>query len=187
MLGCILKGGGKEQQLFAVHIVGGMDANQRHPSGGHGAGLVEDNGVDLSGGLKNLRTFDQDPEFGAATSADEQGSWRGQAQGARAGDDQNGDRCCYCLFNVSGNEQPSDERHERQAQHDGDEDGRDAVGQPLNRSLPRLRSLDEACHLRQRRVCSDARGANNKSTTCVHRGANYCVTRSNLSGDRFAQ
>ena len=47
------------------------------------------------------------------------------------------------------------ERRERDRDHDRDEDGRDAVGEPLHRRLARLRLLDEARDLRERRVGAD--------------------------------
>ena len=65
--------------------------DQRHPPGGDRAGLVEHDGVDAAGGLEHLGAPDQDAELGAAAGADHQRGRRGQAQRARAGDDQHRD------------------------------------------------------------------------------------------------
>ena len=70
----------------------GDDVDQGHPAGGDGAGLVQHDGVDPAGGLQHLGALDQDAELGAAAGADQQRGRRGQAEGARAGDDQHGDR-----------------------------------------------------------------------------------------------
>ena len=61
-------------------------------AGGHGAGLVEHDRVDAAGGLEDLGAADQDAELGTPAGADHQRGRRGQAQGARARDDQHRDR-----------------------------------------------------------------------------------------------
>ena len=48
------------------------------------------------------------------------------------------------------------------ADHDRDEDRRDAVGEPLHRRLAGLRLLDEARDLRERRVGADPRRAHDE-------------------------
>ncbi len=67
------------------------DGDQRHRAGGHGAGLVEHDGVDPAGRLQHLGALDQDAQLRAAPGADHQRGRRGQPQRARAGDDQHGD------------------------------------------------------------------------------------------------
>ena len=60
--------------------------------GGDGAGLVEDDRVDLSRGLEHLRSLDQDPELSAPARADEQRRRSRETECARARDDQDGNR-----------------------------------------------------------------------------------------------
>ena len=74
-----------------VDAVGRDDVDERHAAGGDGAGLVEHDRVDLAGGLEHLGALDEDAELGAAAGADQQRGGRGQAERARAGDDQHGD------------------------------------------------------------------------------------------------
>ena len=91
VLGGVLQRARQPQDFGLVGAVGGVHGEQGHPAGGDGAGLVEDDGVDLAGGLQDLRALDQDAQLGAAPGADQQRGRRGQAQGAGAGDDQYGD------------------------------------------------------------------------------------------------
>ena len=88
----VLTGGfertGDPQHLGAIDVGAWIDVDQRHHAGRDGAGLVEHDRVDLTGRLEHLGTLDQQPELGAAPGADEQGCGRGEAERARAGDDQ---------------------------------------------------------------------------------------------------
>ena len=77
--------------LVAVDAVGGHDVDEGHRAGGDGAGLVEHDRVDPPGRLEHLGALDDHAELGAAAGADHDRRRRGQAEGARAGDDQHGD------------------------------------------------------------------------------------------------
>ena len=59
---------------------------------GERAGLVDDQRVHLLHDLQRLGVLDQHAGLGAAADADHDRHRRGQAQGARAGDDQHRDR-----------------------------------------------------------------------------------------------
>ncbi len=91
-------------------------------------------GVDAARRLEDLGAADQDAQLRPAPRADEQGRRRGQAEGARAGDDQDrhgrGERS---LRGVSGG-QPAREGQQAQSDDDGHEHGRDPVGEPLHRA-----------------------------------------------------
>ena len=83
VLGGVLQGAGQPQQLLAVLAGSDDDVEQGHPAGGDGAGLVQDDGVDLAGALQHLRALDEDAELGAAAGADHERGRRGQARGRR--------------------------------------------------------------------------------------------------------
>ena len=70
-------------------------------TGGDGAGLVEDDRVDLPGRLEHLRALDEDPELRAASGPDEKRGGGGEAEGAGAGDDQHGDAAVNAVAGVS--------------------------------------------------------------------------------------
>ena len=57
---------------------------------------------------------------------------------------------------------------EREADDDGDEDRRDAVGEPLDRSLATLGVGDELGDLRERGVGTDLGGAHDEPAAGVH-------------------
>jgi len=83
--------GGAEEVGPGRSTVRGDDLDERHPAGGHGAGLVQDDGVDASRRLEYLGPLDQDAQLRTAAGADEKRCWRGQSQRAGARDDQYGD------------------------------------------------------------------------------------------------
>ena len=49
VLGGVLERADQAQRLVTVDAVGHRDLDEAHPAGGHGAGLVEDDGVDRAG------------------------------------------------------------------------------------------------------------------------------------------
>ena len=66
MLGRVLKGTGGDQDVVLARVGGGDHRDQVHLAGGDRAGLVEHDGVDLAGGLEDLRPLDEDSELSAA-------------------------------------------------------------------------------------------------------------------------
>jgi hypothetical protein len=87
MLGVVLERACQRQHFGLV----GVHGQQRHTACGDGARLVEDDGVDRAGGLQHLRPLDEDAELRAAPGVDQQRGRSRQAEGARAGDDEDGD------------------------------------------------------------------------------------------------
>jgi hypothetical protein len=78
--------------------------------------------------------------------------------------------------------QPGCKREGRQREDDRDEDARDAVGEVLHRRLRGLRGLDEARHLRECRVGTDARRRHDEAAGGVDRRAEHLCTRPDLDG-----
>ena len=139
------------------HPSAGTTSSTAHPALGHGAGLVEHDRRDPARPLEHLGAPDEDPELRAAPGADHQRGRRGEAERARARDDQHGDGGGERLRRRRRSaSEPAGERREREHDHDRDEDRRDAVDEPLDRRLARLRLGDEPGDLRERRVGADA-------------------------------
>ena len=89
---------------------------------------------------------------------------------------------------VARDDEPAGERRERERDHDRDEDARDAVDEPLDRRLPRLRLGDEPGDLRERRLRADLRRAHDEATERVDRracdvGAGRDLDRHGLAGE----
>ena len=157
-----------------------MDRSHAHPTGGDGAGLVENNRVDPAGGLQDLRALDQDAQLGPATGADQQCGRGGQTQRAGARNDQDrysGSEGRGC--GVAG-QQPRGQRGQGKPDDDRDENPGDPVGQSLNLGLAVLGVLDQACHLRQLGVRADPGGPNQQPPADVDRRANYGVPGADL-------
>ena len=70
----------------------GLQDRDRRRAAGDRAGLVEDDRGDPLRMLERRAVADQDARLGALAGADHDRRRRGQAHGARAGDDQHGDR-----------------------------------------------------------------------------------------------
>ena len=146
-------------------------AEQGHPAGGDGAGLVQHDRVDPARGLQDLRTLDQDAELGAASGADHQRGRGGQAEGAGAGDDQYGDGGGEGGGQARAVAQPEAEGAERERDDDRHEDRGDPVGEALRRGLAVLRVLHQLGHPGELGVGADAGGLDDQPAAGVEGGA----------------
>jgi hypothetical protein len=171
VLGGVLDGAREPQQLLLVGALGGVHLVQGHAAGGDRAGLVQDDRVDAPRGLQHLRALDEDAELGAAPGADQQRGRRGEAQGARAGDDQDGDGRGERGDRVTARAEPAAEGGDRDQQDHGHEDTGDPVGQPLHLGLAALRVLHQLRRPRQLRVRADPGRLDHQPAPGVHRGA----------------
>ena len=179
MLRASLDRRGQVQELGLGHAVRGYDVRDRRPSDGQRAGLVEDDGAHVTGAFERVATTDEDAGLGRAAGADHDRRRRGQAHGARAGDDEHGDGRDEpereARFRTE--DQPGDEGDGGQDQDDGHEDRADAVGQRLDGRLRALRLLDHAHDLRQDGVASDPRGAQDEGAAAIDRRPDDLVAR----------
>ena len=171
MLARILGRAGEANELRAVDAVPGDDAVTASLPLGHGAGLVEHDRRDPPRLLEDLRPSDQDPELCAAPRPDHQRGRRREAERARAGDDQHGDGRGERRRGVAREQEPAHQGGQREGDHDRDEDGRDAVDEPLHRRLPRLRLRDETGDLRQGGIAADPGRPDDQPAGDVDRGA----------------
>src|SRR5690606_4182213 len=186
VLGGVLQGAREAQYVLLVGAVGGVHGQQGHPAGGDGAGLVEDDGVDGAGALQDLRALDEDAELGAAAGADHQRGRRGQPEGAGAGDDQDGDGGGERGGRSRPVAQPEPEGAQGQCDDDRDEDGGDAVGEPLGRRLAVLRVLDPPRHPGDLGVGADPGGRDAQPPAGVDGGAGDGVPDGDLDRDGLA-
>ena len=143
-------------------------------------------GVDPAGGLQDLGALDQDAELGAAAGADHQRGRRGQAQGARAGDDQHGDGGGERRRQPVTGADPEAQRADGQGDHDRDEDPGDPVGQPLHLGLAVLGVLDQLGHLGELGVGADPGGADDEPAAGVDGRADDGVAEPDLDRHRLA-
>ena len=106
MLRRVLERTGQAQRLLSRGAVGHGHLDEAHPAGGHRAGLVQDDRVHGAGRLEDLGAPDQQPELRAAAGADHERGGRRQAERARAGDDQHGDRRCERVGSAPAEREP---------------------------------------------------------------------------------
>ena len=188
MLGGVFHGGGDAEHLVGVLPGRCRDVDDRHASGGHGARLVERDGVDPAGRLEHLGAGDENAELGAAAGADHEGGRGGESERAGAGDDEHRHGGRERGLRGAAEHEPRDEGDDRDPDHDRHEHRRHPVGQALHIRFARLRVLDEARHLGQLRVRPHARRLHHQAPTRVEgraddRVAGGDVDRHRLSGD----
>src|SRR5699024_11057906 len=83
-------GGQGEHLIVRVGRVEDLDVGQLGAAVGQGAGLVDDHGVDLRGGLQVFATLDEHPVLSGASDTGDNRDRDGDDQRPRAGDDQQG-------------------------------------------------------------------------------------------------
>ena len=169
-IGCsrgVLQRPGEAQHLALVGAGGGVDSDEAHHSRRHRAGLVEHDRVDRARRLEHLGSLDDDAELGAATGADHDRRRCGQAEGARAGDDQHRDRGRDGDGRRLTGAEPEPERGGGDGDHGRDEHRGDAVGEALHRCLAGLGVVDEAGDLGELGVGADAHGAHDEPAAGV--------------------
>ena len=144
--------------------------------------------VDLAGGLEDLAALDDHTQACAAARADHDRRGRGEAEGARAGDDEHGDRRREGVAGGLPGEEPAGEGRPGDGEGRGDEHGGDPVGEPLHRGGGRLGLVDEAHDLGQHRVGAYPGGLDDQRSVAVDGRPDHIVAgsdrdRNGLAGD----
>ena len=190
MLRGLLRRGRQTQHLGFGEAVMGGDVGDARLALREGAGLVENDGLELVGGFQSRTASEQDAQLGALAGADPNRRRGGESQRARAGDNQHGHEVEERKGNRRGRapQEPGRKRQQGNAKHRGHEDGGHFVGQPLDGRLGALRLFDQPDDLRQHRVASNPRGAHGKAAGLVERGAEDGITggsvhRQTLAGE----
>ena len=157
-------------------------------TGGHRAGLVDDEDVDAREKLERLSVLDQHAGGGAASGAHHDRHRRRQSERARARDDQDGDggdeRVRQARFGAPF--QPYGERHDRDCNDSRHEVRGDAIRKALNRCARALRVTNHADDLREQRVGADALGAHRERAVGRNGAADDALARTLVDRDRLA-
>ena len=140
----VLERAGQRQDAGGALAICRQHVQNGHLAARHGAGLVQHDGVHASRRLQHLWTLDDDAELRTATRADEQSGGCGEAERARAGDDEYSDSGRERRRSAGTDKEPTGEGGDRQQDHDGDEHRRHAVSQPLHVRLAVLRVFHQA-------------------------------------------
>ena len=119
---------------------------------GEGPGLVEHHPVHLGQPLEDVAAADEDAQGRGPTAAHHHGHRGGQAHGARAGHQEDGQTAQHGLAQIADHQPPDQEGQRRADQHGGDEHAADPVGQPLQRGLVPLGVLHQSLQAGQHRL-----------------------------------
>ena len=164
------------------------DLAERRPAASEGAGLVEDDCIYSGGKLERLAATDQNARFGAVAGPDHDRRRSGQAHGARAGDDDDGDERHEGVrqARLRAGDEPHNEGGRADDEYDRDEDRRDPIRQPLDRRLGSLCPTNQIDDLRQGGISPNPRRPEQEGPVAVHRPADHLGAGSLLGGDRLS-
>ena len=188
VLAAQLQPGGHAEQEFFRHIAGADDPDNARLAGGDGAGLVQQDGVGVAGGLKAGGCFEQDAVFGTHTAADHDSYRRGQPQCAGAADDQHADAARQRKGEGLAEQQPDQKGGRCNADDGGHKDAGNLVGSLGQRGLGGGGIPHKADDLRQGGVLPDTLGPAGQCAVLVDgggadRGAGELVHWHTLTGE----
>ena len=164
-----LERAGQAQQLALRHAGGRTDVRHGRVAGGDGASLVERDDLDAAGLLEGGGRLEENAVFRAHAAADHDRHRCGEAERARAADDEHGDAARERIAHAAPQQQPDNERHERDAHDRRHEHAGHLVGDLRDRRLRGRRVADHLDDLRKGCVLADARGAAFQEARLVHR------------------
>ena len=155
---------------------------------GERAGFVDDEGVDFFQDLQSLGVLDEHASACAAAYADHNCHWRGKAQGAWAGDDEDRDRIHQGVreARLRTEEEPREESDNRGCDHGGHEPFGHAVGEALDGSTAALGLADELHDARQQGFAADALGFHDEGAGAVDGGTDDFAVRGFFDRHGFA-
>ena len=188
MLGLLLHRSGEMQERLLRPALRRENLRHLRLPAGDRPGLVQHHEIGAAGDLQSLGLANENPDLRALARAHEERGRGGQSQRAGAGDDEDGDRGRDRVGRVVPEQQPYGKRDQRDADHDGDEDGGDAVREPLDRGLRALRLLHQPDDLREHGLRADTGGLEAKRAGQVHGPAGHRIAgaffdRQALPGD----
>ena len=154
------------------------------------AGLVDDQGIDLLEPLERLGILDQHSGARATAHPDHDGHRRGEAEGARAGDDQHRDGADQRVSEarLGSPQRPGDERQRGNGNHRRHEERGDAIGQFLDWRACALRFTDHPDNACEQGVAAHPLGTHGEAASAVEgrsrqAGAGDLLDRDGLAGD----
>ena len=157
MLAAFFERGSRLQQRLLAAVC--EDIGHGRLALGDGAGLVEHHGLQPAGRFERDGVLKQDAVARTDAAADHARNRRGKSQCARTADDEHGNGAFKRKADALSKQQPDKERDERDADHRGNEDARNAVGDFGDGRLGRRGVAHHLDDLRKRGVLAHTRGA----------------------------
>mmetsp|Transcript_21742 Transcript_21742/g.84881 ORF Transcript_21742/g.84881 Transcript_21742/m.84881 type:complete len:490 (-) Transcript_21742:3015-4484(-) len=175
MLAVVLDGCSRSEHAAGVAI----DRLKRHEfrlALGQRPGLVEGDDLDAVRDLECFGVLDQNPVTCGNAGAGHDGGGRGQAKGARAGNDQHCNGIEDRSLPVARAQPPAQQCQGSDADDHRDEHGAHLVDKSLDRRLFRLRRLDKPNDACEGGFGTDRRGPDEQQTLSVDGAAGHAVT-----------
>ena len=190
--GTLGRGGHPDQFVDTQLAAGsGADKSQNRLATGQGAGLVEDEGVDLGETFKGSGTLDDDTLSSQPGHSRHDRAGSRQDQRAGAGDDQDSECRQVSRFPGSGlaKESPAQQCQQRGQQYRGQKQTCQSIGGPFDRSLPLGCLGHQRNHLSQLRLVTDLASRDHQGAKLVECSgengiAGFLVNRQAFTGQR---
>ena len=184
----LLQRRGETQEFLRVETADGQDIHEPGLALGEGARLVHDERGDLLQPFERLGVFHEHAFLRAASDADHDGHGSGQAEGARAGDDEDRDGVDDGVgeLGLRSKPHPQDEGEHRNSQYRRHEDSRDLVGEALNGRATALGLGYHVHDLPEQRVATDSLGAHDETAGAIDGAAGHLVADGLFHRERFA-
>ncbi len=190
MLTRLLERSSETQRLVLRVFFAHNDRHDRRFAFGQRAGLVHDDRIHALQPLERLRVLDEDASRRAAARADHDGHRRRETERAGTRDDEHRHGADERERQTRRRppDVPDDECDHRDQHDRGNEVGRDAVREPLNRRAAALGFADHSDNLREQAVVAHALGADEQAPGRVDRAAGdarsgFLRDRHRLAGD----
>ena len=179
MLAALVDARGQAQHLVLAMAGGGDHPVQGRLAFGQGAGLVDDQGVDLAQVLDRRRIAKEDALRRRLAAGHHDRHRRGEAERTGAGDDEHGHGVDQAPdpARLGAVQAPGEERQDGNGDHADDEPARHLVGHALHRRPAALGLGDHLHDLREHGLRADRLGAHDEGAARVHRRADQLVAR----------
>ncbi|MND93624.1 hypothetical protein D3C80_858160 [compost metagenome] len=147
------------------------------PALGEGAGLVDDQRVDLAEVLDSTGVSEEHATAGSLPGSDHDRHGSGQAERAGAGNDQDRDRIDQAEdpARLRSEKPPAEEGDQRDQNHPHDEIAGHGVRHPLHRGFRALSPRDHLHDLREHCLGADLLRRYHKAAVGIQRGTDECI------------
>ena len=163
----------------------GDDINQFHMAFGKRAGFIEHGDIDAPRLFEYFSAFNDDAQLSTTTGTDHDRSRRCEPESAWASDDENSNRGRERVLCGMACHGPADDRCDRNAKHDRNENAGNTIGETLNWCSGTLSVFNELHDLRECCVVADSCCFDDEMAVGIDCCADNVVAGANLNGNRF--
>ncbi|MDT4816221.1 hypothetical protein FQZ97_492650 [compost metagenome] len=177
VLAALVQAGGEAKDFGRRELPGTDHAMKHRPALGERAGLVDDQRVDPAEALDRAGVPEEDAIAGSLAGGDHDRHGGGQAERARAGNDQDRYRIDQAEdpAGLRSEQPPAEESEQRDQDHPHHEIAGHGVRHPLHRGFRALGPRDHLHDLREHRLGADLLRCHHQAAVGIQRSADECI------------